>query len=71
MKLGLGGAVEKNGNPRIERVAPTAAIPRNGPDQQEIRAHAADAVDYRLLRTVSDCEHGNDGAHPDNDAEQR
>src|ERR1700731_3631354 len=27
MKLGLGGAVEKNGNPRIERVAPTAAIP--------------------------------------------
>jgi sugar lactone lactonase YvrE len=27
MKLGLGGAVEKNGSPRIERVAPAAAIP--------------------------------------------
>ena len=27
MKLGLGGASEKNGSPRIERVAPAAAIP--------------------------------------------
>jgi hypothetical protein len=27
MKLGFGGAAEKNGSPRIERVAPAAAIP--------------------------------------------
>jgi hypothetical protein len=47
MKLGLGGAVEKNGNPRIERVAPTAAIPGG-----EITIHGSGFVSRTQTRPL-------------------
>ncbi|HEY5068887.1 MAG TPA: IPT/TIG domain-containing protein, partial [Candidatus Acidoferrum sp.] len=47
MKLGLGGAVEKNGNPRIERVAPTAAIPGG-----EITIHGSGFVSRTQARPL-------------------
>src|SRR3984893_7808127 len=47
MKLGLGGAVEKNGNPRIERIAPTAAIPGG-----EITIHGSGFVSRTQARPL-------------------
>ena len=47
MKLGLGGAAEKNGSPRIERVAPTAAIPGG-----EITIHGSGFVSRTQVRPL-------------------
>src|SRR3984893_10930246 len=47
MKLGLSWAVEKNGNPRIERVAPAAAIPGG-----EITIHGSGFVSRTQARPL-------------------